>query len=1073
MRLIKVKVEAFQCIESAEVDLAPGLNILYGPNDHGKSTLAAAIRNGLLLQHSSTVRERLMSWHTGDPPTVTISFSTDADRFWRVRKVFGKTGSSTLESSKDGVTFYKDTDARQVDDRLRELLGWGIPKPGGTGNVKGLPESFLTAVLLSEQADVPGILARGLEGDRDDSGRARLNQALQALAQEPLFKKVLDKARSRISKAYTGGGKLSKGKGSPLQEVSQQVNDLRKQQEELQRKIHESTTAEETLVALHQDLLTLETAVAQARDGLSQANEGLAANQARQRVVEIVQAAVREHDQLKSVLEEIQQQASGLKRMEDEIGRLETERQSLQVQEETAGRDCQTARLRLHEATSESGVQEREKQRQALENERLQWQQRAQEVRGQLASARAAFELVEESRQATTELEKLRQQVLELRRTVDQCRAEEAQAAQSVRRFQTLRDFASWREAQRQLAEVRASLTEAEQLDAQAQDLDRKAAELEADATGREAPDREHLGTLSRLERELAVAEARLGGGLSVSLQPRRDLCWHITADGERQSDRSGLDNFEVQAQRTLLLQVQEHFDLVITAGEAQVRQQVDELRRRWSEEAQPWLDRAGASKLEQLQKARESADAVLKQAADWRAQAERLRRQSQERRQRSQSEPELEARVSQRADLLGEFDESALADGLNELGAAWEAELGRLLRDAESARQTQGSRLVESRQRLDGLEGRLSGEETHCGRLLVRANQAAEELSDSPAAMLERLPAELNAWEMELAHNQRQIDELNQQADLEGEAARKACVEAEAILEKVKAERRELEESHQKLRQDHARAAGKLEERQTQARPEDLERAARRVAEAESELVATPGSPFTAEHVAAAERALEMVQLAYRDKEKEVAAAQGALLKVGGGPLRDLKRDLDQALECAMDREHEVEVEYAAWKLLADTLREVENTQGAHLGRAVAGPISQRLEELCAGRYGPLTIDPHLKGEGLTAAGKVRPFDSLSEGTRDQVATLFRLGIAEHLGTAIVLDDHLNQSDARKIEWFLEHLRRTGEKIQVMVITCRPGDYLEAGLGPHAGEVFRDVDGIRVIDLGRAIRRY
>ena len=854
--------------------------------------------------------------------------------------------------------------------------------------------------------------------------------------------------------------------------VSQQVNDLRKQQDELQRRIHESSTAEENLTALHHDLMALETTVSQAKDEWAQAQAGWAAAQARLRLTEKVQAAVREHDQLKAILDDIQNQSSALKRMDDEIGQLEAERQVLQEREETAGRNCQTARLRLQEVTSESGAQEREKQRQQLENERLQLQQREHEVRGQLANAQSAQELIEESRQAARGLEKLRQQAGELRRAVDESLGGVAEAGRNTEELKKLRDFASLDEARRQLAEARAGLAEADRLETQAQDLGRQAAEMQAKPS-RDLPSGEQLALLARLERDLALAEARLGGGLSVSLQPRQDLRWQVTADGERQSDQTGLKAFEVQAQRSLLLQVQDHFELVITAGEAQVRQQVDELRRRWAEEAQPWLERAETSHLEELQKARESADAVQKQVAELNGQAEQLRRRSQERRERSHSVPELQARVSQREQTLGECDEPALALRLSKLGPAWESELGRLLREAEAAGQTLSLKLGEHRQRLDGLEGRLSGDETHSARLLARANQAAEGFSDTPASLLGRLPGELAGWQAKLEQNQRQVDELNQQADLEGEQARVACAEADSALEKVRGERKSLDEKHQTLIQSRARASGKLEQSQTQARPEDLQVAVDRLAEAEAELAGAPVSQLSGDDVLAAERALENANQAYRDKEKEMAAAQGALLKVGGGPLRDLKRDLDQALECAMDREHEVEVEYAAWKLLADTLREVENTQGAHLGRAVAGTLSARLEELCAGRYGELAIDPHLKGEGLAAAGKVRPFESLSEGTQDQVATLFRLGIAEHLGSAIVLDDHLNQSDASKIEWFLEHLRRTGEKIQVVVITCRPEDYLKGGMRPQAGAAFLDLDGIRAVDLGRAIRRY
>ncbi len=189
MRLEHLSVQCFQCIESAELDFGPGLNVLYGPNDLGKSSLAWAIRAVLLLQHSSSVHERFVSWYGEGDPRVALTFADDDDRLWRVTKTFGggSTGRSLLETSRDGRTFTTDASGRQVDDKLRTMLGWGVQKPGGQGP-RGLPESFLTQVLLAEQDNVRKVLFdASLANDPDEAGRLRLVEALGALAQDPLF----------------------------------------------------------------------------------------------------------------------------------------------------------------------------------------------------------------------------------------------------------------------------------------------------------------------------------------------------------------------------------------------------------------------------------------------------------------------------------------------------------------------------------------------------------------------------------------------------------------------------------------------------------------------------------------------------------------------------------------------------------------------------------------------------------------------------------------------------------------------------------------------------------------------
>jgi len=237
------------------------------------------------------------------------------------------------------------------------------------------------------------------------------------------------------------------------------------------------------------------------------------------------------------------------------------------------------------------------------------------------------------------------------------------------------------------------------------------------------------------------------------------------------------------------------------------------------------------------------------------------------------------------------------------------------------------------------------------------------------------------------------------------------------------------------------------------------------------------PASAAGEDDVAEVESVVEKARNAVADKQSEIHRAQGALEQVGGAVVREQMEEIDRALQMACERERQIEVEYEAWRLLADTLREVENSDGAHLGKALAGPLGQRFAALTGGRYGNLAIGQELDlaAECVEAAGRLRAVDALSVGTQDQLATLFRLCIAEQLESTIVLDDHLSQSDAGKVRWFRDRLRETGQSIQIVLLTCRPEDYLSAEELPSAGEVFKDRAAglLRAIDLGRAIRRY
>ena len=129
MWIRRLKVTDCAGVADASVDLEPGLNVLHGPNELGKSTLVEAVRAVLLLQSGSTAAGALDDWHDGGPPQVALTFERD-DRVWRVRKTFKKGGGQTfLDFSRDGRDFTMDKQGREVDGKLNEMLGWGA-KPG-------------------------------------------------------------------------------------------------------------------------------------------------------------------------------------------------------------------------------------------------------------------------------------------------------------------------------------------------------------------------------------------------------------------------------------------------------------------------------------------------------------------------------------------------------------------------------------------------------------------------------------------------------------------------------------------------------------------------------------------------------------------------------------------------------------------------------------------------------------------------------------------------------------------------------------------------------------------------------
>jgi DNA repair exonuclease SbcCD ATPase subunit len=136
MRLHSLEVEHFRAIQSARLMFGPGLNIVYGPNDLGKSTLTEAIRAALLIAPGSAEARSFATWGAaaGQFPRVLLSFECQGAT-WQVEKVFaqGSRAKAYLrKSTDDGARYHPPAQGRDVEGKLRELLNWGIAAPGGS-----------------------------------------------------------------------------------------------------------------------------------------------------------------------------------------------------------------------------------------------------------------------------------------------------------------------------------------------------------------------------------------------------------------------------------------------------------------------------------------------------------------------------------------------------------------------------------------------------------------------------------------------------------------------------------------------------------------------------------------------------------------------------------------------------------------------------------------------------------------------------------------------------------------------------------------------------------------------------
>ena len=251
-----------------------------------------------------------------------------------------------------------------------------------------------------------------------------------------------------------------------------------------------------------------------------------------------------------------------------------------------------------------------------------------------------------------------------------------------------------------------------------------------------------------------------------------------------------------------------------------------------------------------------------------------------------------------------------------------------------------------------------------------------------------EEVAAGLTSLEREIDARKRDID-----AALSGAraAAQQAAAEVEAAQAQVMT-----------AKTDHAAEHGRLVELRKQRDAENIAAAEARLqqAVASHDALPVPDRMVSDEEMSAARNAVAAIRVELDGIEREILRAHGALEQVGGAVARERLRDATEAFDLAARQEKEIEVEYEAWKLLLDQMKEADAAQASNLGQELGPAIARRFQELTRRRYETVQLNAQLATEGIMVSGAVRPREQISVGTREQLSTLYRLSLAEYLGS-------------------------------------------------------------------------
>ncbi len=1076
MRILRLHTSDFAAIQDADVEFGPGLNVLYGPNDLGKSTLVDAIRLALLLPQNSTHIEEYVPWTGGRDPVVEMTFETESQRIWRIRKEFRRGGAALLQESKDGVNFDDVERARRVDGKLRDILRWGIPEPGGAGGSRGLPTSFLATALLSTQSEVTAILNDSLQGDPSGTGKERIAAALEAVAQDPLFAALLRETQARRDEAYTERGERSRARGSPFRIAAERLNEARNEKERIQRVVEDSEGVEAHLRDLTTQRGQREEAVAAATERLA-VLQRLAAQAADQSIAaEEVELARQEVLRIQKIASDVAEAESSVEHLAGEMDAAEQALSMAQVQRTEADEAFESTQEGARAAASDPALNDTVA-RQGLELRKAAAEQASREAQQRIDAAAAAQELVDTA--ATADREHLARltETENARAALDDAATRERSAQQKLLRIDLLEHALDARSADQRVSSARADMDKLRALQARREGEVTEREGWEKRRAAIVVPDADALGPMRRLDNDLAAARGALNVGLVVTVTPNGPIVIRAKKDGTTVDPVPSGQALEVEANAEVDIEIGDVATLRIRGGRREAQQLVESLEARWSRQVVPHLAAAHVADLDGLGARFAEVQGLDTSITAKGAELQSLQFQIDALTDSPQKLHEALERQKAFHAALGDVPYETFASDLATLGAepmdalrVCRQQASRNLEEARAAASRADTAHTLAQERARNSESaRHAAVVARNAALAALPHGVAAALSTAKAALAAAL-GEQEEVVAELASLESTIKARNEEVQAAVSDARNLAEQARALVDAANAE-------HTKAIRDHASQVGLLEGLRRQWDAEDLAAAESRLRSVTErhDALPTPDRIVTEAEIAAAHTAEVAARTDLEGAQREIERTHGALEQVGGAVARERLHDAVEAFELAERQEREIEADYDAWLLLLEQMKQADAAQASNLGQALAPAIANRFEALTQRRYDNIRLTEQLGTEGLVVAGAVRPTTRISVGTREQLSTLYRLSLAEYLCTTVVLDDQLVQSDNARMDWFRALLTEKAHSFQIVVFTCRPGDYLAAnGIVSKGKAAFKDTEGgfVRAIDLRRALRR-
>ena len=339
MFLHRLCVENYRSLRDP-VELAPidcGINLIYGPNEAGKSTLMDALCRGFFDRHDTRASNMFdrQPWDSSLGPTVVVEFETGG-RCYQVRKRFLVDPLCELAEWRAG-RWEKVVQGKSADEQIVQLVA------GGTaGSGLSQPKHWgLAQVLWACQGQATNL-------ELDDGQQDRLHRALQITLTSSHSEAIEQEIQTRYDQVWTPTGRYRKGQSqADVVRLEEELIEAQSKLDQIERARCEAAGLADQLAKAEQENEQVQGRHRQTAADLEKARQDLEeANRQQIAYTKVEAAAV----QARTAWERLNEHASRIKKADEELAAAKQQVAQLTGQVKQAKESVQPAQTALENA---------------------------------------------------------------------------------------------------------------------------------------------------------------------------------------------------------------------------------------------------------------------------------------------------------------------------------------------------------------------------------------------------------------------------------------------------------------------------------------------------------------------------------------------------------------------------------------------------------------------------------------------------------------------------------------------------------------------------------------------------